>query len=112
MRIKKNDQVLVLSGRYRGKQSRVLKVDAASNTVKVEGVNIVKKHVRRSRRNPQGGMLTIEMPIPVSNVQLVCPVCGKRTRIGVRFAGDGSKFRVCKKCNADISQVSPAREKR
>ncbi|MGL4595502.1 MAG: 50S ribosomal protein L24 [Thermoguttaceae bacterium] len=110
MRISKNDQVLVLSGASSGKRSRVVSVDRENNKVVVEGVNVVHKHVRRSRRNPQGGRLTMEMPLPASNVQVVCPACGKPTRIGVRFADDNAKFRFCKKCKADISQVSPAKK--
>lgn len=111
MRINKNDQVVVLSGSNRGKKSRVLSVDKSSEKVTVEGVNVVHKHVRRSRRNPQGGRLSMEMPIPMSNVQLVCPSCGKPTRVGVRYDQDRAKFRICKKCNADLNKMSPAKKK-
>lgn len=111
MRINKNDTVVVLSGESRGKQSRVVKVDADNGKVTVEGVNVCLKHIRRSRRNLQGGRLSMEMPIPISNVQLICPSCGKRTRVGVRFAENGTKYRVCKKCNADISQIGPTKKK-
>jgi large subunit ribosomal protein L24 len=72
-------------------------------------VNVVRKSVRRSRRNPQGGLLSMETPIDASNVQVICPVCGKPTRVGARTSDDGAKYRVCKKCNADISQTSPAK---
>lgn len=111
MRIAKNDMVLVLCGANSGKRSRVVAVDKAAGKVKIEGVNVVHKHVRRSRRNPQGGRLSMEMGIPMSNVQVICPSCGKPTRIGVRFADDGAKYRVCKKCKADIGQISPAKKK-
>jgi large subunit ribosomal protein L24 len=115
MRVNKDDQVIVLSGSNRNKgenrdkRYRVLTVDRASGKVTVEGVNIVRKAVRRSRRNPRGGMLSMEMPIAVSNVQVVCPKCNRPTRVGARFAGDGAKYRVCKKCGADISQIAPAK---
>jgi large subunit ribosomal protein L24 len=116
MRINKDDRVVVLSGssRNRGasrdKQYRVLKVDQTKGLVTVEGVNVVRKAVRRSRRNMQGGFLSMEMPVAMSNVQVVCPVCSRPTRVGVRFGADGSKYRVCKRCGADISQVSPAKK--
>ncbi len=109
MRISKNDLVVVLCGSDRGKKSRVIAVDKSAGTVKVEGVRVVHKHVRRSRRNPQGGRLSMEMSIPLSNVQIICPACGKPTRIAVRYSEDGAKYRVCKKCKGDISLVSPAR---
>jgi large subunit ribosomal protein L24 len=112
MRISKDDQVLVLTGASNGKKSRVVSVDRAAGKITVEGVNVVNKHVRRSRRNPQGGRLSMEMPIPASNVQLICPSCAAPTRIGIRFAADGAKYRVCKKCQSDISLVAPARKKK
>lgn len=111
MRIAKNDLVLVLSGANSGKRARVVAIDKSAGKVKVEGVNVVHKHVRPSRRNPQGGRLSMEMGIPMSNVQLVCPSCAQPTRIGVRYSDDGAKYRVCKKCKADISQISPAKKK-
>lgn len=77
----------------------------------MEGVNVVHKHVRRSRRNPQGGRLSMEMPVSVSNVQLICPFCSQPTRVGFRFDKDGTKYRVCKKCKADINIVSRSKKK-
>jgi large subunit ribosomal protein L24 len=118
MRINKNDQVIVLSGSSRNKgetrdkRYRVISVDKENGKVTVEKVNVVQKAVRRSRRNPRGGMLSMEMPIAISNVQVVCPKCNKPTRVGARFAEDGAKWRTCKKCNADISQIAPARTKK
>ena len=115
MRVNKGDQVVVLSGSSRNragtdKRYRVLTVDKANGKVTVEGVNVVQKAVRRSRRNPRGGMLSMEMPIAISNVQVVCPKCNRPTRVGARFAEDGAKYRVCKKCNTDISQIAPAKK--
>ncbi|MDR1964287.1 MAG: 50S ribosomal protein L24 [Planctomycetaceae bacterium] len=110
MRINKGDQVLVLIGRNSGKKSRVVSVDKENGKVTVEGVNVVHKHVRRSRRNPQGGRLSMEMPIPISNVKIICPSCSKPTRVGARFDGDGTKYRICKKCNANISIIAPPKK--
>ena len=118
MRVNKDDLVIILSGSSRNKgetrdkRFRVLAVDKESGKVTVEGVNVVRKAVRRSRRNPRGGMLSMEMPIAISNVQVVCPKCSRPTRVGARFAEDGAKYRVCKKCGADISQIGPARVKK
>lgn len=107
MRIRVNDQVEVISGEERGTRGRVLLVDRANAKVTVEGVNKVFKHVRRSQRNPQGGRLSKEMPIPLSNVLLVCLACGKATRVGARYLDDGSKERFCKKCGAANGQIAP-----
>ncbi len=109
MRIRVNDQVEVVTGEERGTRGRVLHVDHASSKVVVEGVNKVFKHVRRSQRNPQGGRLSKEMPVPASNVLLVCQACGKATRTGARYLDDGSKERYCKKCGAGNGQVAPAK---
>ncbi|MDR2172097.1 MAG: 50S ribosomal protein L24 [Planctomycetaceae bacterium] len=111
MRVNKNDLVVVLTGPSRGKRTRVLEVSHEEGKVKLEGVAVVKKHVRKSRRNPRGGQLTMEMAIPSSNIQVICPQCDKPTRVGVRYDEDGAKYRVCKKCNADISQISPKKKK-
>ena len=117
MRVNKDDQVVILSGASRNKAAtrdrryRVLTVDRANRKVTVEGVNVIQKAVRRSRRNPRGGMLSMEMPIAISNVQVVCLKCDRPTRVGARFAEDGAKYRVCKKCGADIGQIAPARKK-
>lgn len=111
MRINKGDQVLVLIGSNNGKKSKVISVDREKSKVIVEGVNVVHKFVRRSRRNPQGGRLSMEKPIPVSNVQLICPSCSRPTRVGFRFDQEGVKYRVCKKCKADINAVTHAKRK-
>jgi large subunit ribosomal protein L24 len=99
-RIRVDDLVQVVTGDDKGVQAKVLKVDRDSGKLIVEGVNRVYKHVRRSQRNPQGGRLSKEMPISLSNVMLVCGSCGKPTRVGVRLRADGTKERFCKKCGA------------
>ena len=109
MHIKTNDIVEVITGDDRGVRGKVLKVNRQAGKLIVEGVNRVYKHVRRSQRNPQGGRLSKEMPVQISNVLLVCPKCGKASRTGARFLDDGSKERYCKKCGAGSGDVAPAR---
>ena len=104
MRIKLHDKVAVLSGKYRDAQGEVTAVDREAQTVTVQGVNEVKKHVRRSQRNMQGGRLTKLMPIPVGKVMLVCPSCNAKTRVGYKFDEEGKKYRFCKKCGAVIPE--------
>ena len=107
MRIKVDDTVKVLVGDYRDTEGRVLSVDHAKQTLVVEGVNKVWKHVRRSQQNPQGGRLSKEMPVKACKVQLKCKHCNQATRVGIRINDDGSKERFCKKCEKGIDQVSP-----
>jgi large subunit ribosomal protein L24 len=107
MQIKVDDTVEVIAGDDRGVRARVLSVDRQTGKLIVEGVNQVYKHVRRSQKNPQGGRLSKEMPVQASNVLMVCEKCTKATRLGVRYADNGSKERFCKKCGANLGQVSP-----
>ncbi len=112
MRIKTNDTVVVLSGKNRGQQGKVLSVNREEGKVTVEGVNEVKRHVRRSQKNMQGGRLSKLMPVPVGKVMFVCPKCNKPTRVGYKFDEAGNKFRSCKKCGALIVEEKPATSKR
>jgi large subunit ribosomal protein L24 len=107
MHVRVNDVVEVIAGDDRGTRGKVLKVERGAGKVVIEGVNRVYKHVRRSQRNPQGGRLSLEMPIRISNVLLVCPSCNAATRTGVRYDNEGSKHRYCKKCGATVSQIAP-----
>jgi large subunit ribosomal protein L24 len=109
MHIRTDDTVQVIAGDDAGERGKVLKIDHQAGKVLVEGVNRVYKHVRRSQRNPQGGRLSKEMPVYLSNVQLVCQKCGKPTRTGARYVSDGSKERYCKKCGAGLGEIAPAR---
>ena len=101
-RIKTGDVVRILLGKDRGKQGKVLAVYPRRGRAVVEGLNMVKKHVKPRRGNEKGQRVVIAAPIDVSNLQLVCPKCKKGTRIGRRFEGD-EKVRVCKKCDSAIS---------
>jgi large subunit ribosomal protein L24 len=96
MRIRKNDNVRVISGNDKGKEGKILKVFPDLNRVIVEKVNMIKRHTRASKDVPQGGILEKEGPINASNVMLVCPNTSKPTRIGKDILSDGSRARVSK----------------
>jgi large subunit ribosomal protein L24 len=100
--IKKNDTVLVISGDDRGKKGRVLAVDPKKNRLIVEGINMIKKHMKPSRKYTQGGIIEREAPINRSNAMLVCPKCDRPTRIGNKVLENGRKIRLCKKCGEVI----------
>ena len=102
MNVKKGDQVVVLSGKDKGKQGEVTVAKPAEGKVVVEGVAIVKKAQRPNAVNQQGGIVEQEAAIDVSNVMLVCPSCGKPTRVGHAKDAEGKKVRVCKKCGAQF----------
>jgi large subunit ribosomal protein L24 len=97
MRVKKGDRVRVISGNDRGQEGEVLKVYPRTNRIIVEKVNLIKRHQKPTRSNPQGGIVEKEGPINASNVMLVCPATGKPTRIGKEILSDGSRARVSKK---------------
>jgi large subunit ribosomal protein L24 len=109
MLIRTGDSVEVIAGNDRGQKSRVIRVDRTTGKALVEGVNRVKKHIRRSQKYPQGGVLSKEMPVQLSNLKYVCQSCGAATRLGARFLADGSKERFCKKCEASAGQIAPAK---
>ena len=101
MNIKKDDKVVVLSGKDKGKQGEVLVAEPKTGKVVVKGVNVATKHQKPRQQGQEGGIIKVETPIYVSKVQLVCPKCGKGTRVGHKIT-DGKKVRVCKKCGAEI----------
>jgi large subunit ribosomal protein L24 len=103
--IRKNDSVVVTTGKDRGKRGRVLKVLPEKNRVVVEGVNFIKRHTKPNpQRNIKGGLVEREASLHASNVQLVCPECGKPTRLGRKILGDGRKVRVCRKCEGVVDK--------
>ena len=103
--IRKNDTVVVTAGKNNGKRGRVLKVIPSSNRLIVEGVNIIKRHTKPNpQRQIKGGLVEREAPLHASNVQVVCPECGKATRIGRRVLGDGRKVRICRKCEGVVDK--------
>ncbi len=111
MNLRIDDEVILISGADKGHRGKVLKIDREKNKVIVEGAAKVWKHVRRSQKNPQGGRLSKEMPISVSNVMLIDPSTGKPTRVGVRFLSDGSKERFAKKSGKSLGLIAPAKAK-
>jgi large subunit ribosomal protein L24 len=104
-KIKKGDTVLVISGKDKGKKSKVLKVLPNENKVVVENVNIVKKHQRPTQQMREGGIIEQPKPIDISKVMLICPNCEKQTRVGFKFLDNGTKVRYCKKCGEIVEKV-------
>lgn len=96
--LKKNDNVIVLTGKDKGKSGKILKIFKEEGRVLVEKINLVKKHSRPTQANPQGGIIEKELPIAISNVALFCKKCEKGVRVGKKLLEDGSKVRYCKKC--------------
>ena len=101
MKIKTGDKVIVLSGKDKGKTGKVISADPKNGKVIVEGVSIATKHQKPKKKGQDGGIMKVETPMYVSKVQLVCPKCGKGTRVAHKVEG-GKKTRVCKKCGAEI----------
>jgi large subunit ribosomal protein L24 len=103
--VRKNDNVIVVTGKDRGKRGRVLKVLPDRNRVVVEGVNFIKRHTRPNpQRNVKGGIVEREASLHASNVQIVCPECGVPTRIGHQLLADGRKVRICRKCDGAVDK--------
>lgn len=100
-KIRSGDTVLVTAGRNKGQQGKVRINVIERDRVVIEGVNIVKKHVKPGRAR-QAGIIEMEAPLHVSNVLLICPSCKQATRVGVRTGDDGKNVRYCKKCDANI----------
>jgi len=96
--IKKNDIVKVLTGRDRGKTGKILTIFPKKSKALVQGINMVKKHSRRTQNDPQGGIIQKESLIDISNLMIVCQKCSRPTRVGFNKLSDGTKVRICKKC--------------
>ena len=103
--LRKGDNVRVMTGKDAGKSGRVLSINPRKNTVIVEHANIIKRHTRPNpAKNIKGGIVEREAPINVSNVMVVCSSCGKHARIGHNVLADGTKVRVCKRCNTTLDK--------
>jgi large subunit ribosomal protein L24 len=103
MKIKKNDIIIVLAGKDKGKRGKVLQALPTINRVSVEGINILSKHIRSANASKQGQKIEFPSPIQVSNVKIVCPQCSKPTKVGFNIEKEsGKKSRICKKCKAVI----------
>jgi len=107
MNIKRNDNVMIIAGKDKGKSGKVLQVFNDSNRVSIEGANLLIKHLRARKQGEKGQRVEFPAPLNISNIMIICPKCGKPTRVGHRaIAGDanrkGTKVRICKKCDANI----------
>jgi large subunit ribosomal protein L24 len=98
MRIKKGDTVIVIAGKEKGKTGKVLRFDKAKQRMLIQGVNFVKKHSKQTKQDQPGGILQKESPLQISNLMFNCPRCNKKSKLGAKFLNDGSKVRICKKC--------------
>lgn len=107
MLIKTGDTVEVIAGADKGVRSKVIKIDRLKGKALIEGVNKVFKHVKRSQKHPQGGRLSKEMPVQISNVQYYCESCSSPARLGTRYTDQGAKERFCRKCSGTVSELSP-----
>lgn len=104
LHVKKGDTVVILSGKDKGKQGKIITAMPSKGQVVVEDVNKVKRHTKPSMKAPQGGILDKEMPLNACKVQLICPACNKATRIGHKVV-DGKNVRVCKKCGEVVDSA-------
>jgi large subunit ribosomal protein L24 len=103
LHVKKDDLVMIVAGKDKGKSGKVLRVLPEKERVVVENLNLIKRHTRPSQTNNEGGIIEKEAPIAISNVQLLCPGCSKPARTGIKVLEDGSKTRFCKKCNEIVN---------
>lgn len=101
MKIKKGDQVLIISGKDKGRKGKVISSLEKEGKVIIEGINLKKKHVKPKKQGEKGQIIQIPLPLSVSNVKIICPKCKKASRIGYKLI-DKRKFRICKKCKEQI----------
>ncbi|HSW35088.1 MAG TPA: 50S ribosomal protein L24 [Candidatus Limnocylindrales bacterium] len=104
MSVRRGDRVLVLSGKDKGKKGKVIATLPRKGRIKVEGINIVKKHAKPTQRIPQGGIREMEAAFPASKVMVVCPACSKPTRIAKKILPDKRRVRTCKKCGESLDK--------
>ena len=102
MIIRKNDTVLVIFGKDKGKKGKVLRLFSRDNRAIIEGINLIKKHQRRRQQDQQAGIVKVPSPVDVSNLILICKNCNRATRAGFTMLADGTKSRVCKKCKEPV----------
>lgn len=100
MKIRKDDTILIISGKDRGRKGKIIKVLPRENKVLVEGINLKKKHVRPKKSGEKGQIIEMPSPFSASDIKLICSQCGKATRVGYKKEGK-KKFRICKKCNKE-----------
>jgi len=100
--LKINDQVEVIAGKDKGRVGKVIRVNANDGKAIVEKINMIKRHTKPSQMNQQGGIIEKEAALDVSNLMVICPKCSKTSRLGKKILDDGSKVRICKKCNESV----------
>jgi large subunit ribosomal protein L24 len=103
LHVKKNDLVMIVAGKDKGKSGKVLRVLPEKGRILVENINLIKRHTRPSQSNSEGGIVEKEAPLAISNVQLLCQSCNQPVRTGIKALEDGSKVRFCKKCNEIVN---------
>ena len=106
MKVVKNDNVVIISGNYKGKKGKVLKVFPKEKRVIVEGVNFMKRHTRPTQKNQQGGIIEKEAPIQISNLMVICPKCDTPSRLGRKMLENKKFVRVCKSCGEMLVSTS------
>ncbi|MBN1258634.1 50S ribosomal protein L24 [Candidatus Peregrinibacteria bacterium] len=111
MRVKANDKILVIAGKYKGKTGKVMRVYKKTEKITVEGVNVRTKHIKKTSTHA-GQKIKYEAPFSVSNAMVVCPNCEKATRVAYKIPKEGTKFRVCKKCGESLEQAVAKIEKK
>ncbi|VAX34399.1 LSU ribosomal protein L24p (L26e) [hydrothermal vent metagenome] len=104
LKIKKSDKVIVISGKEKGKQGKILSIIPKKNRVMVQSVNMIKRHMKPSRQYSQGGIIEKEGALHISKIMLVCPRCQKPSRISNHILDDGRKVRLCKRCKEVIDR--------
>lgn len=102
LRIRRNDIVYVITGKDKSKTGKVLQANIDKGRVLVEGINRVKKHMRRTNQDQKGGVIEVEAPIHISNLQIYCKKCAKPARVGILSGKDGGRSRICKRCKEEI----------
>ena len=102
LKLKKGDIVQAIKGKDRGKKGKVLGISLVSGRALVEGINLAKKHKRQTRQDQKGGIVSIEMPISISNIALVCKGCNRAVKVGFSLMKDGTKSRICKSCKETL----------
>ncbi|MBU0727293.1 50S ribosomal protein L24 [Patescibacteria group bacterium] len=111
MKVKVNDKVLVVAGKYKGKTGKIMRVFKKTDKVTVEKINIRTKHIKKTSTHA-GQIIKYEAPMSASNVMVMCPNCNKTTRVGYNIPEKGKKYRICKKCGESIEQAMSKVEKK
>ena len=111
MKVKVNDKVLVIAGKYKGKTGTVLRIYKKPKKITVEKINIRTKHIKKTATHA-GQRIQFEAPFSISNVKVICPNCNKATRVGFGIPEKGKKYRICKKCNESVEQSVSKVEKK